>query len=200
MIAMLSALAAAASEPDRPECGYNRELELARNAVAFDQTEGQGWRPLYDANCFIEAAELLRDWQAQHGADFNLANPRDRSLSHVLIWHEAQMWAFGQRNDVALPIFERTYREVDGGSGQAWNLYVDGTLAFLRRDKLALEEAIAELAEIPTPPGWDKAVGMDGRPISLPWPQNLDVLQGLLRCWTQPYSVAYVCRDIPKLR
>lgn len=197
---MLTALAAAASEPDRPECGYNRELELARDAVAFDQTEGQGWRPLYDAKCFIEAAELLREWQAQHGADFNLTNPRDRSLSHVLIWHEAQMWTFGQRNDVALPIFERTYREVDGGSEQAWNLYVDGTLAFLRRDKPALEEAIAELAEIPPPPGWDKAVGMDGRPISLPWPQNLDVLQGLLRCWTQPYSVAYVCRDIPKLR
>lgn len=200
MIAILTAIAAAASEPVRPECGYDSELELSRDAVAFDQTEGQGWRPLYHAKCFVEAAELLREWQSQHGAELDLNDPRERSLSHALVWHEAQMWAFAQRNEIALPMFGKTYREAKGRSGEAWNFYVDGTLAFLRRDKPALEAAIAGLSTIPVPPGWDNAVGMDGRPISLPWPQNLDVLQGLLRCWTQPYSVAYVCRDIPPLR
>ncbi len=77
---------------------------------------------------------------------------------------------------------------------------MDGTLAFLRRDRPALESAIAELAVIPEPPGWRNAVGADGKPISLPWPQNLGVLEGLLRCWEQSYAVAYVCREIPKLR
>lgn len=96
-------------------------------------------------------------------------------------------------------MFERTYREAKGPSGEASNFYVDDTLAFLRRDKPALEAAIAGLSTVPRPPGWDNAVGMDGQPISLPWPLNLDVLQGLLRCWTQPYSVAYVCRAIPPL-
>lgn len=119
MIALLAALAVSASEPDQPECRYDRQQELARDAVAFDQTEGQGWRPLYDRECFIEAAKLLREWQAKNGADLDLNDPRERSLSHVLVWHEAQMWAFAQRNEVAVPMFERTYREVRGDSGQA---------------------------------------------------------------------------------
>lgn len=198
MLVLLATLAAATPLPARPECHYDRELELARDAVAFDQIEGQGWRPLYDAQCFIEAAELLRDWQARHGNDLDLTNPRERNLAEVLVWHEAQMWAFGGQNDIALPMFAASYREVRGQAGKSWNLYVDGTLAFLRRDRPALVDAIAELATIPKPPGWDNAVGQDGRPVSLPWPQNLDVLQGLLRCWDQPYASAYVCRDIPK--
>lgn len=200
MIAMLTALASVASEPSPPECAYDREVELARDVIAFDQTEGQGWRPLYDANCFIEAAELLRAWQAKHGNAFDLTKPRERQLARTVLWHEAQMWAFGERNDVALPIFESVRRNSVGQSSKAWLLYVDGTLAFLLRDREALEVAIAELAEVPPPPGWANAVGADGRPISLPWPQNLDVLQGLERCWDQTYSVAYVCRDIPSGR
>lgn len=198
MLVLLASLATAAPLPKRPECDYDSELELARDAVAFDQIEGQGWRPLYDAQCFIEAAELLRYWQARHANDLDLTNPRERNLAHILAWHEAQMWAFGGRNDIALPMFEASYREERGLSGTTWNLYVDGTLAFLRRDRSALKMAIAKLAVIPKPAGWDSAVGQDGKPISVPWPQNLDVLQGLLRCWDQPYASAYVCRDIPK--
>lgn len=200
MLMILATLATAAAEPSRPECRYDREVELARPVVAFDQTEGQGWRPLYDAQCYIEAAELLREWRARHENDLDLSNPREGNMALVLAWHEAQMWAFGGQIDIALPMFEASYREVGDLSGTTWNLYVDGTLAFLRQDRPALEVAIAKLAVIPKPPGWDSAVGQDGKPISVPWPQNLDVLQGLARCWEQTYSVAYVCRDIPKLR
>lgn len=198
MIAILTALAATASEPSRPECRYDSEVELARDAVAFDQVEGQGWRPLYDAQCYKEAAELLREWLARNTDTLDLKNPRERSLFGTLVWHEAQMWAFGGRNDLALPIFESAYRQEVGVSATAWNLYVDGTLAFLRRDKAALEASDAKLSAVPKPPGWDKAVDQTGKPISLPWPQNLDVLQGLSRCWDQCYSLAYLCRDIPK--
>ncbi|MGB3796676.1 MAG: hypothetical protein WA957_10295 [Alteraurantiacibacter sp.] len=198
MLALFASLTALASQPAQSECSYDREEELSRDVVSFDQTEGRGWRPLYDAGCYIEAAELLRDWQLEHGEDFDLANPRDRSLARILVWHEAQMWAFGERTELAVPIFEETYSEEE--SAGAWNLYVDGTLAFLSRDKLGLETAIKKLAAIPKPPGWDSAVGADGQPISLPWPQNLDVLQALSRCWDQAYSVAYVCRNIPELR
>ena len=185
MLTLLMTLAFAASEPVPADCSldYDREAELARDVVAFDQTEGQGWRPLYDAECYIDAAELLRDWQSQHEDDLDQTDPRDRSLAKILLWHEAQMWAFGHRNDLALPIFEKIDREGRAASGNAWNLYVDGTLAFLNRDKAALEAAITGLAKEPKPAGWDDAVGADGQPISLPWPQNLDVLEGLLRCW-----------------
>jgi len=155
---------------------------------------------LADAQCYIEAAELLRDWQAQHRADFDLTKPRDRTILEFLPWHEAQMWAFGGRNGVALPIFESTHKKGESSNEVAWNHYVDGTLAFLRRNRPGLETALAELAAVPKPPGWDNAVGADGQPISVRWPQNLDVLQALLRCWEQPYAVAYVCRDIQKFR
>jgi len=168
--------------------------------VSFDHTEGKGWRPLYEAQCYIEAAELLREWCARHGGDFSPTKPLDRYILHILSWHEAQMWAFGGRDDEALPIFDSTYVPVESNSDTAWNLYVDGTLAFLRRDQPALQAAISELAAIPPPPDWGNAVGAGGRPISIEWPQNLDLLQGLLRCWEQTYSVAYVCRDSAKLR
>jgi hypothetical protein len=200
MLALLAAAAAVASEPPRPECAFDREAALALEFVAFDQTEGSGWRPLHDAKCYIEAAELLRDWQVRHRGDFDLSNPRDRSIVEFLPWHEAQMWANAGRNDQALPLFERTHKAGEGPLVAAWNFYVDGTIAFLRRDRPALEAATAGLSAIPKPPTWDKAVGADGKPISVPWPQNLDVLQALSRCWEQPYSVAYVCREIPKFR
>ncbi|MEC7953042.1 MAG: hypothetical protein VX195_08195, partial [Pseudomonadota bacterium] len=135
MLTLFMTLAFAASEPVPSDCSldYDREAELARDVVAFDQTEGQGWRPLYDAECYIDAAELLRDWQSQHEDDLDQTDPRDRSLAKILLWHEAQMWAFGHRNDLALPIFEKIDREGRAASGNAWNLYVDGTLAFLNR-------------------------------------------------------------------
>lgn len=189
-----------ADAPARPECAYDREAVLALDPVAFDQTEGKGWRPLYDAHCFTEAAELLRDWRAKHASDLAPNTPDNGMMRHILTWHEAQMWAFGGRNELALPIFDSTYRQGETISDAAWNRYVDGTLAFLRRDRPRLEAAITELAAIPAPPNWGHSVGVDGKPISMAWPQNLDVLQGLLRCWEQPYAVAYVCRDIQKLR
>ena len=196
MIALLSALAIATTQPGCSHI-YDREAELARDVVAFDQTEGQGWRPLYDAECYIEAAELLRDWRAIHADSFDLSDRRQQSLYRIIVWHEAQMWAFGGRNDIAFPHFEATYQVGEDVSAVSWNLYVDGTLAFLRRDRPALEQAIAELAAVPAPPGWGNAVDQNGNPISMPWPQNLDVLQGLEQCWDEGYAVAYLCRDIP---
>lgn len=103
-------------------------------------------------------------------------------FARILTWHEAQMWAFGGRFETAEPLFEGSYRATEMGRPDPWNLYVGGTLAFLRRDRPALTTAMAALATIPKPPGWDRAVGADGKPVSLLWPQNLNVLQGLDRC------------------
>jgi hypothetical protein len=194
MLAFLAALAAAASEPARPECVFDREAMLALNVVTFDQTEGRGWRTLEAAHCFEEGAELLHDWQEKHRGDFDPTNPRDRYILEFLPWHEAQMWADGGRYDVALPIFERTHKKAESSTDVAWNFYVDGTIAYLRRDRPTLEAAITELAAVPAPPGWGNARGADGQPISVPWPLNLGALQNLLRCWEQqPYLVAYQC-------
>ena len=195
MLALLTSLAAAASAPAQDECAYDREALLAQDFVTFDQTEGAGWRPLYDAGCYLEAAEILRNWRASHDGDLSPDIPRERAFLRILAWHEAQMWAFGESNDIALPIFESGDVVNEGNSGAAWNLYVRGTIAFLRRDRGELETAIADLAAIPRPSGWDNLVGADGQPVSQPWPLNLDVLEGLLRCWDESYAAAYICRD-----
>lgn len=200
MLALLTSLAAAASEPSQAECAYEREAMLALDVVTFDQTEGAGWRPLYDAGCLMEAAQILRDWRERNSGNLSPDNRQDRVLLRILAWHEAQMWAFGERNELALPIFESSDVTSEGNSGTAWNHYVSGTIAFLRRDRAALEAAITGLAAIPRPPGWDNAVGADGLPIALPWPQNLDVLEGLLRCWDEPYAMAYLCRNTARPR
>ena len=196
MFGLFAVFALMGSEPQQ-NCAWDREAVLEMDAVAFDQIEGQGWRPLYDARCYIEAAEMLRYWQAHNGASLSAENPREASLLRILKWHEAQMWGFAERNDLALPMFERSYAK-DGQAG--WNLYVTGTIAFLRRDRQALEAAIAHLSALPEPAGWGRAVGQDGKPISFPWPPNLDVLEGLNRCWDKPYVQAYLCRDISRAR
>ncbi len=191
MITALISLALAA--PAHDHCTYDREVELARDAVAFDQTEGQGWRPLHAAGCYVEAAELLRDWQAENADALDLTNPREANLANIMVWHEAQMWAAAGHTDTALPLFGTTYREGEDVFAQSWNLYVAGTIAFLNRDRAALDAAIAELSAIPEPQGWGNAVDQNGRPITMAWPQNLSVLEGLARCWDEGYAVAYVC-------
>lgn len=193
MLTILAAAGLVAAEPARPECAHDREALLALDFAAFDQTEGNGWRPLHDAGCYLDAAELLRDWQARH-ADGTVDQRR------ILLWHEAQMWAFGDRTDLAMPLFERSRRAGDAVYTVSWNSYVDGTMAFLQRHRARLESAIAKLAVLPKPAGWDNAVGVDGKPITMAWPQNLDVLEGLQRCWERPYVEAYVCREIRPLR
>jgi hypothetical protein len=67
---------------------------------------------------------------------------------------------------------------------KAWNIYVDATIAFLHRDRDALLKARTKLAEVPPEAG---------RPDSKP--MNLDVVDGLLRCFDRSYADAYsACR------
>lgn len=71
-----------------------------------------------------------------------------------------------------------------------WNLYVDGSIAFLKRDRAAFDRAHAALAVLPKPADFDPR-GPDGKPISIRWPMNLNVLDGFARCWNKSYKEAY---------
>ena len=64
----------------------------------------------------------------------------------------------------------------------------------------ALKEARDRLANSPMPPGFDT---LDRSQVSVPpsLPQNLDVVDGLIACFGQPYQEAYGsahCRDVGK--
>jgi len=186
-----SAATLAAEESERPECAHDREAILALEFVAFDQTAGSGWRPLYEAGCYQEAAELVRDWGARHG-----------QTQSIIPYHEAQLWGYAGRSDVAIPLFERIYREMTAEASDPWKLYTEGNLAFLQRDRARLEAATAKLAALPRPADWGTrlTVTADGKPAQPPaWPPNLNITQAMLRCWDETYEVAAHCH-IPEWR
>lgn len=178
----------AAEEPGRSECAYDRNAILEQGFVAFDQTAGSGWRPLYEAGCYNEAAELVRDWAAKHG-----------ETQSIISFHQAQLWGYAGRTDLAIALLERILRETTAETSDPWKLYTEGNLAFLQRDRARLEAAIAKLATMPSPANWGKAVTADGRPIQIAWPPNLNIMRAMLRCWDETYEVAAHCH-IPEWR
>lgn len=182
---MMLLLAAALFALPTPNCHYDRAAMLALRYDAFDQDMAGGWRALSNRGCTAEAADLIRDWRAVRGSDA----PDVR----LLFWHEGQMRAeIGQKSQ-AISLFERSRKPVEVDRGWGWNLYVDGTIAFLRGDRRGLERARAALAVLPKPPALAKMVGPDGKPMKLQWPRNLNMLDGFRHCWGQTYRQALAC-------
>lgn len=176
MIGLLALAAAQAADP----CAHDRAALLALPLLAFDQDLSGGWRPLAERGCEKEAADLIRDWR--------VANKSDQ---FTLFWHEGQMRAYAGQTAAAIALLDGARRPATEDL-IGWNHYVDGSVAFLRRDRPALAVARARLAVLPKPPGFDPR-GPDGKPRPTAWPVNLRVLDGFIRCWAQSYKVAYGC-------
>ncbi len=168
-----------------PDCHYDRAAMLALEQRAFDQDMTGGWRGLSNRGCTAEAADLLRDWRSAH--------PSDGPDAGILFWHEGQLRAEMGQTAQAIALFERSRKPVEKDRTWGWNLYVDGSIAFLRGDRAGLERARAALAVLPKPPELANMVGPDGKPTTVRWPMNLHVLDGFLRCWGQSYHDAYGC-------
>ncbi|WP_171954881.1 hypothetical protein [Stenotrophomonas geniculata] len=191
--ALAAAMDAAAEPPKAPDCSYDRAAMLAMEPGRFDQDLEGGWRPLADRGCTREAADLLSAYGALPKAEGNV----------IITWHEGQLRAelraeLGQTAQ-AIALMERSHKPVNGSDPGYWNAYVDGMVAFLRQDRSALEKARARLVAIPTPTAMAENI-KDGRyhftteggqQVQMPWPPNLDVLDGLLRCFGKPYVKAY---------
>lgn len=60
------------------------KTDLALPFETFDQTQESGWRPLAKAECYLEAAELIKQYIALH--------PHSDPILH---WHLAQSLALG---------------------------------------------------------------------------------------------------------
>ncbi len=177
----------AASLPPGPVtdvCNYDTKAMLALDESAFDQS-AEGWRSLETRGCDVAAANLISGWRAAH-----------KSSSMLLFWHEGQLRANAGDERRAIGLFERSYKTEEEDAGFGWNLYVDGTLAFLRRDKPALLNARNRLASLPRPEGLNPK-GPDGRPRRVVWPFNLNVLDGFIECWNKRYKAAYGCAKAP---
>lgn len=149
---------------------------------AFDQSSDTGWRPLARDGCYLAAAQLLDDY-VEEGAEA-------QENLQILRFHAGQMFAFAEDYPHAIERIEQCYwpRELieslaadDPEISRAlhgWNVYVDATLSFLRRDKESLQTYRDELAALVS----DGIPGTD---------TNLRVVDRLLARFEASYADAY---------
>lgn len=174
MLALALLLAAAA-----PDCSYDRAAIMALDQNALDQDDKGGWRALQMRGCLAEAADLLRDYR----------DAKPRPDPSILFWHEGQLRAVLGQTERAIVLLDAA-RQPAADDHFGWNLYVNGTIAFLRRDRPALQKARDTLAALP-PPASLMATRPDGTKVKIEWPPNLRVLDGFLQCFDRPYREAY---------
>jgi len=195
-LACACASRAAVEEP--AGCVPDRERLLALPEQAFDQNIGHGWREVSERpGCEGAAADLLRDYRQLHPES-------NRSL---LSWHEAQLRAFLGDTPAAIALMEQSRVPAGAPDRIGWNPYVDATTAFLRGDAAALGRAREALAAVPPAPdlppvkdGYIEMTSPKGQVMRMRWPMNLDVVDGLVRCFGKPYREAYgsaECRPAP---
>jgi tetratricopeptide (TPR) repeat protein len=163
VVALLVATASACTVPPSEE-GAQQALPYA----AFDGREGPfGWRALVAAGCTDSAISLL--------AAYSEAN-RDRlapAQRRELAFHMGQALAMAGREQEAIAPFEQA---LDSEAPPEWATYVKATLAFLRRDGAALQEARRSYAEV------------------APGSVRLRIIDGLVACPTEPYMKAAHCK------
>ncbi len=181
---LLLAAAEPAPEPAQPDCSYDLQAMLALDRDGFDQDiPDGGWRGLSNQGCHAEAAELIREWRHEK-----------RDHASILYWHEGQMRAYAGQTDQAVALFELTRKSQDFDAGFGWNHYVDGTIAFLRKDRDGLSRSIERLAAIPEPSN-NSFTRPDGTVIQMNWPPNMNVLKRFEECWGRTYGEAYGSAD-----
>ena len=199
---LVTVAACTSAEANRPgqadfaACGVDAAEHarlMALSQDAFDQDMDGGWRPVGQRDgCRRVAAHLLLDYAETHGL-----TPDDG----VVTWHAAQMFAqAGDYND-ALRMFRREYDPTLGPDDEHydWTLYGRGTVEFLEGDRPALERTISQYAALPVDQERKDALlrYAEENNVSFPpevlagRPANLVVLEGLLRCFGEPYDVAY---------
>lgn len=196
---LLACVANAAPPKDAPpaSCDHDRSGLLALDEDRFDQDFNGGWRALAaKPGCKLAAADLLRDYRQAHNNE-----------AGILYWHEAQLRAMAGQSGAAIGLMEKS-RQPAGRDQGGWNAYVDASIAFLRKDRPALEQARQSLAAVPfpsdkgMPPLKDGLVELPmkgGKTMKVRWPPNIDVVDGLIQCFDKPYEEAYgrTCRPTP---
>lgn len=161
-------------------CDYDRAAMLALDQHMFDQDPNTGWRSLDRQGCEAEAADLIRAYR----------NAKESPEPSILYWHEGQVRAGLGQTEQAIALFEKSRTPIEKFPG--WNSYVDGSVAYLRRDLRGLRAARERLANLP-PPEEPPIMQIGGENVEIPWPPNLNVLDAFIRCFDRPYKEAYAC-------
>ena len=171
------------SPTPQPTCEVDRTAMLRLSPHDFDQNETKGWRPLSaHPECRLAAADLIREYR---NANWGKLLPHE---AHINYWHEGQLRASAGETEAAIPLL---LAGVNPASIDGFPHYAMATVAFLQRDLSALKQARARLAALPVPQWFDEMKRNAPAARKMKWPLNLDVVDGLIRCFHKPYSEAY---------
>ncbi|UKK85030.1 hypothetical protein L7H23_02675 [Sphingopyxis sp. BSN-002] len=158
------------TSPD--QCRLTRDDLIANRSLSwseFDQRQNSrtSWSALGSAGCHDAAAIAYADYLA-FGPP--IAGERYQTTAR---FHLGRSLAYAGRTEEAARIIATARRETEVG-GLHWNDYVQGTVAFLTRDR---ETLAARQASLATQSGFADRM-------------NAGVLAGLLHCWDRPYLEA----------
>lgn len=196
LLGFLAALAplSAQSKQEAVNCSYDQNSMLQLDQFTFDQDDKLGWRKLGDRpECRNEAAKVIDLYIKRHEKELSR-----KWLVPSFRWHEAGMRAMAGDTRQAIRVMRQSLKPLKGPEGadtwtayaEAWNEYVNASIAFLERDLEALTAARTRLAALPVPSDFAEVDGsaVGHAPV---WPQNLDVVDGLIACFGKPYEEAY---------
>lgn len=152
-----------------------QQRSLSFSFDAFDQKPHQGWRRLgEDLHCYREAAQLITRY-------LNTKTKLTTSDIEILSFHAGQMLAFNNDYESAIPFIEKSFSKSLPPKyktyADAWDAYVNATIAFLERDKPALEAYRDQVAAGPKLPNGEV--------------MNLAVVDRLIKNFSKPYRKAY---------
>jgi tetratricopeptide (TPR) repeat protein len=161
-----------------------REALLDLPFATFDQLEGSGWRPLYEARCYAQAAELVSAY-IQRNPNLIERHPELANQAYILPAHAGQMYALAGDNERAIAYLLKAY-QTTSQSFINWNAYMSATIAFLRRDKdelLKQRELIA--LQQPMRAGRGVPEWMVGKKL------NLDVVDRFIACFDKSFEAGF---------
>jgi hypothetical protein len=168
------------------ECVENHDALMTLSQNAFDQDIHGGWRTIADKDgCLGVAADLIQEFRETH-------EPTNRIF--VLFWHEGQLRAELGQTAQALALFKQAYRpQGDNWKIAPWNYYADATIAYLERDRKALQAAHDRLYTLQKPDGWANYVTRYKEMVgTVPeWPEHANAVNSLIKCFEKPYSEVF---------
>jgi len=154
------------------------EALLALPFMKFDQDQNGGWREVSNRGCKLEASLLIDAYLADAPSEVSDLEKGD------LYFHAGQLLAMSGQYNLAISHMLRSFNPRESSdTSLAWNTYVLATTAFLAKDKQRLLDARNRLAS-------SRKTRENGI--------NLNVVDGLLHCFDQPYAIAYGTACRPK--
>lgn len=176
---------ATSAQAQQPTCAPDGQIMLLQDFDKFDLSDF-GWRKvLRQQGCEPAAAELIAKFVA-------LRLPMlSREELRSLRGHEGLLWARIGEKDKALALLAQANDPADPNGPAA--LFITATIAFLKKDRTALEDARTALAGAPKPADYDAQAEEYTRATGVPapaWPPDLDAVDALLKCFDRPYREA----------